>query len=154
MSRNSQFNRCSIQLRRSFRGHNLTINQVQLLSLPATALDTDGFRQLVQSIREAHGKERSVIVIIGGHPIKLGLSRFLIDLMDRDWIAHLATNGAGISHDFELALVGGTSEDVAKWIQRGQFCLWQEPGRLNDIMRHAANRAKDSAKLFVPYGHN
>lgn len=80
--------------------------------------------------------------MIGGHPIKLGLSPFLIDLMDRGWITHLATNGAGIIHDFELALVGGTSEDVAKWIQRGQFGLWQETGRLNDIIRQAADRGE------------
>ena len=57
--------------------------------------------------------------MIGGHPIKLGLSRYLVDLIDRRIITHLATNGAGIIHDFELALAGGTSENVPKWIQRG-----------------------------------
>jgi hypothetical protein len=83
-----------------------------------------------------------VILFLGSHPIKLGLSRYLIDLMERGWITHLATNGAGIIHDFELALVGGTSEDVAKWIQVGQFGLWQETSRLNDIIREGAVRGE------------
>jgi hypothetical protein len=83
-----------------------------------------------------------VIVLLGGHPIKLGLSRYLIDLMERGWITHVATNGAGIIHDFELAHVGGTSEDVAKWIQVGQFGLWQETSRLNDIIREGAARGE------------
>ena len=60
--------------------------------------------------------------------------------MERGWISHVATNGAGIIHDFELALVGGTSENVAKWIQQGQFGLWQETSRLNEIIQQAAAR--------------
>jgi len=75
--------------------------------------------------------------MIGGHPIKLGLSRFLIDLMEREFISLLATNGAGLIHDFELAAYGGTSEDVAKWIK---FGLWKETGRLNEVVSEAACR--------------
>ncbi|HUG70210.1 MAG TPA: hypothetical protein VMM76_20845, partial [Pirellulaceae bacterium] len=75
-----------------------------------------------------------------GHPIKLGLSRFLVDLIERRLLTHLATNGAGIIHDFELAVAGGTSEDVAKWIQTGQFGLWRETSRLNDVIAEAASR--------------
>ena len=68
------------------------------------------------------------------------LPRFLIDLIERRLVTHLATNGAGIIHDFELAMVGGTSENVAKWIQAGQFGLWHETSRLNDIIIEAAQR--------------
>jgi hypothetical protein len=78
--------------------------------------------------------------MMGGHPIKLGLSRFFIDLMERKLITHIATYGAGIIHDFELAWAGGTSENVAKWIQTGQFGLWHETSRLNDIISEAASR--------------
>ena len=80
--------------------------------------------------------------MMGGHAIKLGLSRYLIDLIERGIVTHLATNGAGIIHDFELALGGGTSENVSKWIQRGQFGLWRETSRLNDIIFSAANRGE------------
>jgi hypothetical protein len=52
----------------------------------------------------------------------------------------LATNGAGLIHDFELALVGGTSEDVAKWIKVGQFGLWRETSWLNAIIRDGVQR--------------
>ncbi|MEX0727111.1 MAG: hypothetical protein WD065_12620 [Planctomycetaceae bacterium] len=78
---------------------------------------------------------RNNIAMLGGHAIKLGLSRYIIDLIERGLITHVATNGAGIIHDFELALIGGTSEDVARWINVGQFGLWQETSRLNDIGR-------------------
>ena len=76
--------------------------------------------------------------MMGAHPIKLGLARFLIEMMDRGIVTHLATNGAGMIHDFELALGIGTSESVPKWIKEGQFGLWSETGRLNDIMVEAA----------------
>jgi hypothetical protein len=80
--------------------------------------------------------------MMGAHPIKLGLSRYLIDLIERGIVTHLATNGAGVIHDFELALGDGTSEDVPKWIQRGQFGLWKETGRLNEIIAAAARRGE------------
>ena len=91
-------------------------------------------------------QQRPVILMMGAHPIKLGLSRFLIDLIERKWITHLATNGAGLIHDFELASFGGTSENVARWIQVGQFGLWQETGRLNELPGKRPPRAKDWAK--------
>jgi hypothetical protein len=81
-----------------------------------------------------------VILMVGAHPIKLGLSRYLVDLIERRLITLLAVNGAAIIHDFELALVGGTSEDVAQWIKQGQFGLWSETSRLNEIISQAATR--------------
>jgi hypothetical protein len=81
-----------------------------------------------------------VLLMMGAHPIKLGLSRYLIDLVERGLVTHLATNGAGLIHDFELALAGGTSEDVARWVAAGQFGLWRQTARLNDIIRQAAER--------------
>ncbi len=100
------------------------------------------FKELVQRIVTARQNDRPVIVMIGGHPIKLGLSRYLIDLIERGLITHVATNGAGVIHDFELALLGGTSENVPKWIRVGQFGLWRESGRLNDIIAEAARRGE------------
>jgi len=94
------------------------------------------------AIRQARHTGRPVVLMIGGHPIKLGLSRFLIDLIENGFVTGLATNGAGLIHDFELACMGETSEDVAKWIRVGQFGLWQETGRLNDIAIEAAQRGE------------
>ena len=78
--------------------------------------------------------------MMGAHPIKLGLSRFLVDLIQRRLVTHLGTNGAGVIHDFELATFGGTSEDVARWIRAGRFGLWQQTGRLNELIAEAAAR--------------
>jgi hypothetical protein len=112
------------------------------LTPPEQPLDHYECCQLVRAIRQARRDGSPVILMLGGHSIKLGLSRYLIDLMERGWITQVATNGAGIIHDFELALVGGTSEDVARWIQVGQFGLWQETSRLNDIIREGAARGE------------
>jgi hypothetical protein len=66
--------------------------------------------------------------------IKQGLSRQVIDLMERGLLTHIAMNGSGPIHDYELALIGKTTESVARYINEGQFGLWQETGQLNDII--------------------
>ena len=71
---------------------------------------------------------------MGAHVIKVGLSRFVIDLMERGIVTHVGMNGAGPIHDFELALIGATTESVARYIQEGQFGLWDETGWINDIV--------------------
>ncbi|GAB5440073.1 MAG: hypothetical protein Fues2KO_04220 [Fuerstiella sp.] len=80
------------------------------------------------------------MVMLGGHPIKLGLSRYLIDLVAHGFVTCIATNGAGIIHDFELASFGETSENVSKWIKSGQFGLWHQTDELNQIIAIAAER--------------
>jgi hypothetical protein len=124
----------------SLRGHDLHWQNCAPLLAPAEPLLTPDMTALVQHIIHARRAGRPVVLMLGAHPIKLGLGRFLIDLVERRLVTHLATNGAGLIHDFELALAGGTSEDVAHWIQRGQFGLWHETGALNDLIRQAAER--------------
>lgn len=65
-------------------------------------------------------------MLMGAHVIRAGVSRFLIDLMERGILTHIAMNGAGPIHDFELALIGATTESVARYIREGQFGLWEE----------------------------
>jgi hypothetical protein len=124
------------------RGHLLPLADCQPLQPPAEPTSQPELPLLARCIAEARRQQRPVILFLGGHPIKLGLSRFLLDLLDRRLVTHLATNGAGLVHDFELALAGGTSEDVPRWIKAGQFGLWRETGRLNDITREAARRGE------------
>ena len=141
MSRYPLFDRRAVNLQPvQVRGHDLIAMNVVPLREPVSLFSHPEIHTLVEGIRAARQWERPVIVMLGGHPIKMGLSRYLIDLMERGLVTHVATNGAGIIHDFELALVGGTSEDVAKWIKVGQFGLWQETSRLNDIIREGASR--------------
>ena len=77
---------------------------------------------------------------MGAHVIKQGASRFVINLMERGLITHVAMNGAGLIHDYELALIGATTESVAAYISQGQFGLWHETGQLNDLISQAAQR--------------
>jgi hypothetical protein len=77
------------------------------------------------------------ICMIGGHVIRSGTQKFLVDLMERGFITCLAMNGAGVIHDFELSLIGATTESVARYIKDGQFGLWQETGTINDIISEA-----------------
>jgi hypothetical protein len=75
--------------------------------------------------------------MLGGHVLRSGVQNYLIDLMERGYISCLAVNGAVLIHDFELALIGKTTESVAKYIKEGHFGLWQETGRINDIINEA-----------------
>ena len=75
---------------------------------------------------------------MGAHVIKMGLSRFIIDLMERGLVTLVGMNGAGPIHDYELSLIGATTESVARYITEGQFGLWQETGRINEIVAQGA----------------
>ena len=92
--------------------------------------------ELVARIKAARGAGRPIIWSLGAHVIKNGLSRYLIDLMKQGWITHLSGNGAVSIHDFELAMIGGTSEDVPTAIEDGSFGMWEETGlHMNQAIR-------------------
>lgn len=93
---------------------------------------------IARRIADAHRRQGQVILIMGAHMLKVGLSRFIIDLMERGIITHVAMNGAGPIHDFELALIGASTESVARYIQTGQFGLWADTGRINDAINAGA----------------
>ena len=117
------------------RVHDFHLDQVIPLDANVRLNDSADLRAVADHARVARVAGRPVIVMIGAHVIKNGLSRFLIDLMERGYITHIAANGACAIHDYELALIGATTESVARYISTGQFGLWQETGRLNDIIR-------------------
>ena len=143
MSRYPLFDRSAIALRSlEERGHDLLWTHCIDLDSSVKPFEAPGFSELIDRIRTARRNNRPVILFIGGHPIKLGLSRYLVDLIERRLVTHLATNGSGLIHDFELALIGGTSEDVSKWIKAGQFGLWQETSGINTVISQAALRGE------------
>jgi hypothetical protein len=78
------------------------------------------------------------ILIMGGHMLRAGVNRQIIDLMERGLLDHIAINGAVAIHDYELACIGATTESVARYISSGEFGLWRETGELNDWIRQAA----------------
>jgi hypothetical protein len=88
------------------------------------------FKAVVAAIRDAHDGGRGVLWGLGAHVIKTGVSPILIDLMNRGFVSAIATNGAGVIHDFELALSGATSEEVDEALGPGRFGMADETGRL------------------------
>ena len=143
MSRYELFDRGRITLGGlAERGHDLAVEDCLPLDARVEPYRHRELPALVERIALARAAGRPVVMMIGGHPIKLGLSRFLVDLIERRIVTHLATNGSGIIHDYELALGAGTSEDVPKWIQVGQFGLWRETGALNELIAEAALRGE------------
>lgn len=87
-------------------------------------------RAVAGAIARAHRKGRPVIVGIGAHVIKVGLTPILVTWMEQGLVTAVAMNGAGIIHDFELALMGHTSEEVDDEIDDGRFGMTEETGRI------------------------
>ncbi len=85
---------------------------------------------IARSMIAAEKNKRLSIVMLGGAVVKVGCSAILVDLMKRGYINHLAVNGAVSIHDFEIALIGETSEDVERGLEDGTFGMVEETGNL------------------------
>ena len=84
---------------------------------------------MIHAIAAAARNKRAVVVMLGGHIVKTGLTPLLIELMNRRVITHLAMNGSAAIHDYEIARFGATSEDVARGLIDGTFGMAEETGR-------------------------
>ncbi len=100
-----------------------------LASLP-NMLGAADLKKVVQAIAAARRGDAGVVWGLGAHVVKTGLGPVLIDLMERGFVSAIATNGATVIHDFEVALVGATSEDVDEALGPGRFGMADETGRL------------------------
>ena len=98
-------------------------------SLPDILAAAD-FKAIVTAIAGAKRRGGGIVWGLGAHVIKTGLGPVLIDLMERGFVSAIATNGAAVIHDFEVALVGATSEDVDEALGPGTFGMAEETGRL------------------------
>src|SRR4051812_15538394 len=87
-------------------------------------------RAVAKAVAVAARADAGVVWGIGAHVIKTGLAPVLIDLMERGYVSAIATNGAAVIHDFEVALAGATSEDVDQSLGPGTFGMAEETGRL------------------------
>ena len=132
---------------------------------PHEEYTSDGFNTLVDRVVAARKNGRPVIFSMGAHVIKNRLSRYLIAMIKEGIITHIATNGAGSIHDFELAYLGGTSEDVPTAIEDGSFGMWEQTGRwMNEALKLGAmdglgygeslGRYVDTHKELFPYRDN
>jgi hypothetical protein len=112
------------------REHDMCLEDVRPLQCD-TPMDNEELKALVERIIKAKEAGSEVILMMGAHVIKTGMSRFIIDLMEKGYITHLGMNGACMIHDYELAMIGASTESVPRYISEGQFGLWQETGQIN-----------------------
>lgn len=95
-------------------------------------------RRIARELARRHRAGRLLVLGMGAHPIKVGLSPLIIDLMRRGVLDAVAMNGAGIIHDFEMAYHGATSEEVGPALLRGEFGMAEETGAfLNSAVARA-----------------
>ncbi len=94
-------------------------------SLPST-LAAEDLRKATSAISKAVRNEKTVILAMGAHPIKVGLNPLIIYAIERGLLSGIAMNGAGMIHDVEIALAGKTSEDVEAHLGRGEFGMARE----------------------------
>src|ERR1043165_671233 len=120
------------------RQHDLDLSIVLPIDAPLPGFSHPAIPTLGQRLIAAKQRGAARIALMGAHVLRAGVSRYLIDMMERGDITHLAMNGAGPIHDWELALIGATTESVARYIQTGEFGLWQETGRINDAIVQGA----------------
>ncbi len=128
-----QFDRSRLKLKPlSERVHDIGLESLMSPGGPYDHCDHEALPVLADRVRKARDRGSSVILMLGAHVLRKGAAPLLIDLMEKGWVTHIALNGAGAIHDFELALIGRTCESVAKYVGCGQFGLWNETGGVNE----------------------
>ncbi|MDA0744940.1 MAG: hypothetical protein O2954_00335 [bacterium] len=136
-----RFDRSRLKIRPlSERTHDMKMDEILDPESPPPPFQNQGLETVCARIVQARQHGRPVILMMGAHVIKVGLSRYVIDLLERSLITHVAGNGACAIHDYELALIGATTESVATYIRTGEFGLWQETGHLNNIAAEAVHQ--------------
>lgn len=123
----------------SERVHDLPLSNWLALSDPTPDFEHPDLPEIAARIRRAQTAGTSRILMMGAHVLRGGVNRHLIDLLERGAFTHVAMNGAGLIHDYEIARIGATTESVERYISSGQFGLWAETGDLNDWISEAAS---------------
>ncbi len=110
------------------RRNDLDLSRFQTPGDAAPPFEHPDLVQVAHRLKSAREKGAARILIMGAHLIRAGASKYIIDLVRKGLIDHIAMNGAGMIHDFELARIGATTESVGRYIRTGEFGLWHETG--------------------------
>ncbi|MBN2853705.1 MAG: hypothetical protein JXQ23_13295 [Clostridia bacterium] len=121
------------------REHDLDLSVMMDINQKPALLHDEKIDIIVEKIKQAKKKNATVMMMMGAHVIRAGCTPWLIRLMEEGYITHFALNGAGSIHDFEFAMIGATTESVAKYISEGQFGLWKESGFINDYVNEGVS---------------
>lgn len=156
-----QFNRSKLRLKPlAERQHDLTLDILQPLDAPIDFVHPS-IPIIGQRIKDAKSRDSARIVMMGAHVLRAGAQLHLIDLMERGLVSLIAMNGAGPIHDWEFALIGASTESVARYVSSGEFGLWEETGRMNDAITRGVRDGmglgesigRAIAEGFFPYKH-
>ena len=120
------------------RQHDLHLDRWLSLDDATPPFEHPDLPAIAARLTAARASGAARILMMGGHVIRAGVNRHIIDLMQRGFLDHVAVNGAGAIHDYGLARIGATTESVDRYIRTGEFGLWRETGELNEIVREAA----------------
>lgn len=116
------------------RAHDLTLDVLLPLDAPVT-FTHPSIPLIAQRLVAAKAAGAARILMMGAHVLRAGTQQYLIDLIDRGLVSLVAMNGAGPIHDWEFALIGASTESVARYVRTGEFGLWRETGAMNDVIR-------------------
>jgi len=130
------FDRSEMEIRPlAEREHKMGVDDIYQLDSEVPPYENEYLYPIVAAILAAYHNQKPIIWMMGAHVMRRGNSRFIIDLMEKGMLTHLATNGAVAIHDFEIALIGSTLEDVERYIWDGKFGNWEETGKyLNEAI--------------------
>jgi hypothetical protein len=138
-SRYPQFDRSRLTLKPlAERQHDLRIGHWLRAAEAPIPFSHPDLPKLAERILAARKRGAAVILMMGAHVLRAGVSAHIIDLIERGLLTHVAMNGACPIHEYELAKIGATTESVARYIRTGEFGLWKETGELNEIVKDAA----------------
>lgn len=155
-----QFNRSQLRLQPlADRQHDLTLDV--MLPLSAGSFTHPSLPAIGRRMAEAKARGAARVLMMGAHVLRAGAQRHLIDLMERGLVSLIAMNGAGPIHDWEFALIGASTESVARYVSSGEFGLWEETGKMNDAITRGVRDGmglgesvgRAIAEGFFPYKH-
>jgi hypothetical protein len=144
--------RSKVDVRHAARPHRPGATLAAFLEGLPRVLAADALRELVEAVARARARGRPVLWGLGAHVIKVGLSPVIVDLMERGFVSGLALNGAGVVHDFELAVAGHTSEDVAAGLGSGAFGMARETAQ--EVNRAIVEGDRDGLGLGAAVGRH
>ncbi len=151
MSRYELFDRSRLEVKPlAERAHDLHVSHWLALDEAAPPFAHPDLAAVAERLRRAREAGAARILMMGAHVLRAGVSRQIIDLVERGCIDHIAMNGAGAIHDYELARIGATTESVARYIRTGEFGLWRETGELNEWIREARGRRARAGRKRRP----
>ncbi len=131
-----RFDRSALQIKPLAERENLIqLASFATLEQPIERLPDPSFNEIARRMLAAREEKAAIILMMGAHLLRAGTSRYIIDLLRKGLLTHIGMNGAGAIHDYEMALIGATTESVARYISDGQFGLWTETGRINEIVK-------------------